>query len=420
MELSEYIQLYFKELWYLTTEMAPYLLLGFLIAGILHVYLPKYKVKKFIGGKNLKASVYASLLGVPLPLCSCGVIPTGVSFYQNGASKGSTVSFLISTPQTGLDSILVTYSLLGLPFAVVRPVIAFITGVFGGVMTNKLVNDDTEKSDGDEPLNADQTLKGLSTSEKLKELYRYAFVEFLNDISKWLIIGLLLAALIAVVVPDDFFGATISNEYAGIFLMLLASVPMYVCATASVPIAAVLMAKGLSPGAALVFLMAGPATNMATIMVIGKAIGKRTLILYLFSIISGSILFALLINEVPLIRDLFTEIPVVKGGHVHMLPHWLGYSSAFLLLLLIINGFIQMRRPKPVVTDPQSDDTVVKVKGMSCSHCELNVEKRLSSFEGVETVSADFKNETVRIKGHKLNVNELNDAINKLGYEVVE
>ncbi|MDR9488660.1 permease, partial [Salibacter sp.] len=123
--------------WELFSEMSPYLVLGFLLAGILHVYFPKDKVNKYLGKRNLKSVINAALVGVPLPLCSCGVIPTGVSFHKNGASKGASVSFLISTPQTGVDSILATYSLMGLPFAVIRPIVALITGITGGLFTNK-------------------------------------------------------------------------------------------------------------------------------------------------------------------------------------------------------------------------------------------------------------------------------------------
>lgn len=131
-----YINNFFQELVMLTNEMSPYIILGFFFAGILHVYIRKERIQKYLGKRDLKSVIYASLLGIPLPLCSCGVIPTGISFYKDGASKGATVSFLISTPQTGIDSILVTYSLLGLPFTIIRPIVAFFTGILGGVITN--------------------------------------------------------------------------------------------------------------------------------------------------------------------------------------------------------------------------------------------------------------------------------------------
>ncbi len=179
---------------------------------------------------------------MPLPLCSCGVIPTGISFYKHGASKASTVSFLISTPQTGVDSIFVTYSMLGLPFAVIRPIVAFITGLFGGVVTKKI-----------DPQRDDQVMQNNESNDempsgifpKIKEMFRYSFLEFLQDISNWLVIGLLIAAFISVIVPDDFFAGRIPNHIVGMIAILIVSIPVYICATASVPVAAVLMLKGL-------------------------------------------------------------------------------------------------------------------------------------------------------------------------------
>jgi uncharacterized membrane protein YraQ (UPF0718 family) len=284
---------YLEALWELTLEMSPYLLLGFLIAGVLYVYFPQEKVIKYLGRNNWKSILNAALIGIPLPLCSCGVIPTGISFFKNGASRGSSVAFLISTPQTGVDSILATYSLLGLPLAIIRPVIALLTGLFGGMVTNSI--------DRRDQFNSKQSKTGkqqmTSGREKISAMMSYAFVEFLQDISKWLIIGLLLAALMAVLIPDGFFTNYLSNEYLSMAIVLLASIPLYVCATGSVPIAAVLLMKGLSPGAAIVFLMAGPATNAATMTVIGNVMGRKTLISYMASIIGGAVFFGILVNE---------------------------------------------------------------------------------------------------------------------------
>ena len=245
MDVMEILGAYLGELVRLVNEMAPYLLLGFLFAGILRVFFPKGIITRYMGQNNFRSVLNASLLGIPMPLCSCGVLPTAIGFYKNGASRGSTISFLISTPQTGVDSILATYSLLGLPFAIIRPVVALLTGVFGGMLG-------TRAELGDEQ----GTLKNQDTVEShersLKELFRYGFVELLQDISKWLIIGILMAALLSVLIPADFFTERISSEYLAMLMMLLASVPLYICATGSIPIAAVLLMKGLSPGAALV------------------------------------------------------------------------------------------------------------------------------------------------------------------------
>ncbi len=234
-----YIQTYLNEFYFLFIEMAPWLLFGFLFAGILHVYMPKGSVQKYMGGKNIKSVIYAALLGIPLPLCSCGVIPTGISFYKEGASKGATVSFLISTPQTGVDSILATYSLLGLPFAILRPIVAVFSGILGGVISN---NGSSAQISQDVK---DEVFPEEKQGNKFKIMLHYAFNEFLMDIAKWLIIGLAIAALISMLLPADFFALYLDNELLSMVIVLAASIPIYVCATGSIPIAADLMMKGL-------------------------------------------------------------------------------------------------------------------------------------------------------------------------------
>ena len=281
---------YVRELARLVNEMAPYLLLGFLFAGILRVVLPRQIITRYMGQNNFRSVFNASLLGVPMPLCSCGVLPAGIGFYRNGASKGPTISFLISTPQTGVDSILATYSLLGLPLAIIRPVVAFVTGLLGGVLANA-----GERNGKEEDAGARRIEENYERS--VKELFRYGFVELIQDISKWLVIGMLVAAFLSVLIPGDFFTSTISSEYLAMLLMIAASVPLYICATGSIPIAAVLLMKGLAPGAALVLLMAGPATNIATMAVIFNTLGKRSLWFYLGTIIGGGLFFVVLVNE---------------------------------------------------------------------------------------------------------------------------
>ena len=333
-----YIKLFFNELISLTNEMSPYLLLGFLFAGILHIYIRKETINKYLGKRNFKSVVLASLFGIPLPLCSCGVIPTGISFYKEGSSKGATVSFLISTPQTGIDSILVTYSLLGLPFAILRPIVALFSGVFGGLLTN-IIDKKRNKMQENPPCSCETNEKQTQSGNKIFTMLKYAFVDFLQDIAKWLIIGLVIAALISVILPDDFFTRYIGYNFLSMLIVLIASIPLYVCATASVPIAAVLILKGLSPGAALVFLMAGPATNAATITVMGKSIGKGTVFSYLVSIIIGAFFFGLLIDNF-LPKDFFVDnIQIMQ--HKDLIPEWIKISSSITLTLLLINGLLK-------------------------------------------------------------------------------
>ena len=433
---------YFTELWILTLEMSPYLLLGFFFAGLLKAVFPKSWIDRYMGKNDFKSVVNASLLGIPLPLCSCGVIPTGISLHKNGASKGASVSFLISTPQTGVDSILVTYSMLGLPFAIIRVIVALITGVIGGLLTNLLPSKDQIK---EAPLDSCKT--EIKEVNRLLTIVRYGFYEFLMDIAKWLIIGLLLAALIAVLIPDNFFTTYLDNRWLSMLIALLASVPLYICATASVPVAAVLMLKGLSPGAALIILMAGPATNIATITVIKKVFGNKTFYTYLGSIIGGAFIFGAIINEL-LPREWFISMASASNTHcttgcedptVGFHPFY--YISAILLIGLIINGyvqkFIQKRKQKGAqVITPQNyvnkpnvakgnftafkpvstNSTTLKVTGMTCSHCKNSVESNVGKLPGVDSVIANPAQNSVVISGKDVDINEVKKVINSLGY----
>jgi uncharacterized protein len=407
--------------------MAPYLLLGFVFAGLLHLLFPKKIVRKYVGQNNLKSVFNAALIGVPLPLCSCGVIPTGISLFRHGASKASTVSFLISTPQTGVDSIFVTYSLLGLPFAIIRPIVAFVTGLLGGMVTKKVdpANSEIIAENND---NGDEMPKGFYP--KIKEMFRYSFIEFLQDISKWLIIGLLIAALIAAVIPDDFFADKLPSNFVGMLIILVISGPVYICATASVSLAAVLMMKGFSPGAALVLLMAGPATNAATITMIGKVLGKKSLFSYLGTIISGALLSGLFIDYFlpPQWFKLSEHFGHVGHNHQEMLPMWLKASSAILLSLLILNGYLQKYlrsrniNMAALATSGSIYDsngiTTIQVSGMTCNHCKENVENSIMSVKGVEEVEVDLTTGIVNIKGKSFDMQKIRSGIIDIGYKI--
>ncbi len=432
-----YINQFFIDFIEILNEMSPYLMLGFLFAGILKVAFPQKFIDKYLGQKNGKSVLYASLLGIPLPLCSCGVIPTGISFYKSGASKGSSVSFLISTPQTGVDSILVTYSLLGLPFAIIRPFIALITGFLGGLLANRFDTDEkaiTEPiedscctTDKDSDCGCDDNCTADTKEKKLAlyTMFKYAFVDFLQDISKWLIIGLLLAAFISVLIPDDFFSSYIGNDFIGMLVILVASIPLYICATSSVPVAAILMMKGISPGAALVFLMAGPATNAATITVLNKVMGKKTMWSYLISIISGALLFGLLIDNV-FPREWFEMSTLHNHMHAHeghwMLPKWLQWGSSILLTLLILNGYLQKYlsgKSEDLTTKNANrvDNKLVIVNGMSCNHCKNSVEKHIGALPNITKAEVNLEQKKLHLIGELIDLKIIKKEIESLGFE---
>ena len=253
----------------LVNEMSPFLLLGFLFAGILHVFVPGVVYSRYLAGHDFRSVFYAALFGVPLPLCSCGVIPTAMGLRKEGASKGATVAFLIATPETGVDSIAATYSLMGLPFAIVRPITAFFTSLMAGQLINTFTkSENADASDKQVEDNSehehchchDKPQADASFSEKIKAVFQYAFVEMMQDIGKWLVVGLVIAGLITVFVPDSFFEIFKGNTLLSMLLVLCIAIPMYICATGSIPIAVALMMKGLTPGAALVLLKIGRAS----------------------------------------------------------------------------------------------------------------------------------------------------------------
>ena len=331
-----------KEVLSLINEMSPYLLLGFFFAGVMHAFIPGMVYNRYLGGKGFKSVFYGALFGVPLPLCSCGVLPTAMSLRKQGASKGATASFLISTPETGVDSIIATYSVLGLPFAVIRPVAAFCNAIMGGWLINKF-------GDKDEVVPVDASAKTCCCHHKqeethhegflgkMREALRFGFVEMIEDIGKWLVIGLVIAGLITVFVPDEFFALFRGNTQLSMLLVLCIAIPMYICATGSIPIAVALMMKGLTPGAALVLLMAGPACNMASILVINKTLGRKSLVLYLVSIITMAILWGHVVDYL-LPAEWFQMALSVGRCCIEESTSWLNRSSTIVLGLLLLNA----------------------------------------------------------------------------------
>jgi len=342
------------DFWATLSEMSPYLLFGFLIAGLLSVWINAEVVQRHLGGAGFWQVFKASLFGVPLPLCSCGVIPVSMSLRKHGASKGATVSFLLSTPQTGVDSILVTYSLMGPIFAVFRPVAAFITGLLGGAIINAIEKHDVTFSEQHEENCTDECCLSENRKNWFIRSMKHGFVSLPADIGRAMLIGILIAALISAIVPEDFFAEALAVSGGGIIAMLVMMVlgiPVYVCATASVPIAVALMAKGLNPGAALVFLMTGPATNAASLSTLGSQVGWRTAIVYLLTV-AGCALGAGFILDAIFRGDLSS----IHHAHGAMLPEWFKGLCAVVLLAVLGYGILHRQRkksPEPEFEQPQ-------------------------------------------------------------------
>lgn len=412
-----------REIFELVNEMSPYLLLGFLLAGLMHAFLPSHLWQRYLGGNSFRSVLNAALFGIPLPLCSCGVIPTAMSLRKEGASRGATVSFLISTPQTGVDSMIATYSLLGLPFALLRPIVALLTALLGGQLVNRFAGmaaDEDALNSVSEKGKAEKKTFG----QKLRIALNYAFVEMMQDIGKWLVVGLVVAGVITVFVPDSFFALFADNSLLSMLLVLLFAIPMYLCATGSIPIAVALMLKGLSPGTALVLLMAGPAANAASLLVVNKVLGRRTLLIYLVSIVLGAMAFGLAIDYF-LPREWFlAPIEQIKACCQDGFSYFNVACSA-LLLLLLVNALIRRFRHggdccHHCAGDAScvADETVMQVRGMTCNHCRSNVERALSSLAGVEHVEVDLSSGRAVVHGHA-DREAMRRAVEDLGFSVV-
>lgn len=453
-----FIEHYWDALIVMLAEMAPYLLLGFFFAGLLRAFVPKTMLKKHLASHDMKSVVKAAALGVPLPLCSCGVIPTTVGLHKEGASKGACTSFLIATPQTGVDSIAATYSLMGLPFAIVRPIAALFTAIFGGWMVNRFESEaphqlppreegckkdeETEHDHCSCGCHHEEASEDASFAAKFLYSMRYAFVEMLQDVGKWLVIGLLIAALITVAVPDEWLAALHDYKLLNMLIVLAIAIPMYVCATGSIPIAVSLMAKGLTPGAALVLLMAGPAVNSASMLVIGKVFGKRTMSLYILSIIIGAVAFGLGIDYFLPAKWFEVSSAMIAGGDcMHCLTAmdwiWIG-----VFVLLLINAFASQHRHSHALEHEHchhdhghdgehchchdhseesecpadAEDVIIyKVDDMHCNHCSANVEKAIRGIPGVETVDIDRIKGIAYVRG-KHDSEAIIKAVSDIGY----
>ena len=385
------------EIWTLLCEMSPYLLLGFLLAGLMHEFIPNRIYTKYLGERSLKSVVLAALFGVPLPLCSCGVIPTAMGIRKEGASKGATISFLIATPQTGVDSIIATYSLMGLPFAIIRPIVALVTAVFGGVLCNSIDTD--QQTPSNSPLRGENKKESLPFRGRFRRVISYAFGEMMEDIGKWLAMGLIVAGIITAAVPDSWFTIFQGNTLYSILFVLVFSIPMYLCATGSIPIALALMLRGLTPGAALVLLMAGPASNAASILVVGKVLGKRSMLVYLIAIITGAVLFGFGIDYL-LPREWFTA-PVAQYEACHEAGISIfSYICTALLLVLLVRALWPWKHHHHHHEDEVLTSCIIyNVEGMNCSHCAENVKQAIAAVEGVEQVEVSLHEGKASIVG---------------------
>ncbi len=386
-------------MWQVWLQLSPWLLLGAAVAGVLHVLLPRdFARRQFRGFSGVGKAV---ALGVPLPLCSCGVIPAGLGLKKDGASDGAAVGFLISTPQTGVDSLLVSASFLGWPFTIFKWVSALVMGLAGGAVTEVLHTEAHDLPAVQEP-EAPRSTMGFFEH----------MVDVIRPIWKWIVFGVVASAAITVWIPPGAMAgwSGMHAALAGLMALLIA-LPLYVCATASVPIAAALIAQGMPTGAALVFLMAGPATNVATIGAVKRAFGNRVLAVYLTTVIVGSVGMAY-------VYDAF--IPFGALGtmlHEHAQPWWAWASALALASLFIYFAIDDARRSWRRRRAVAPAAVTLEVQGLTCNNCVRKLERALRDTEGVTSVTVTLEPSRAVIEG-SVSLSDLETVVRATGYAV--
>lgn len=400
----------------IVNEMSPYILLGFFIAGLLHAFVSPAAMSRHLAGPGWKPVVKAALFGIPLPLCSCGVLPTAVSLRRCGASKGATTSFLIATPQTGVDSIAATFSLLGPAFALIRPVAALAGATVGGCAVSRF---DVEKIE----TKGCTLARGVDDSDgrqsgfwhRMAEAVRYGFVDMVASVGKWLVIGLVVAALITVFVPDSLFVSLSNYPLLAMLAVVAVAVPMYVCATGSIPIALSLMLKGLSPGIAFVLLMAGPAANFASVVILSRTMGRRATFIYVASVVVTAIGFGLAIDLLLPAWWFIPKVTAVAENCHHTFDIFPSICSAILAALLVYSSFKTHRHNHQTINNMKTK--VYKVKGMACPHCRASVEKAVAAVPGVEGVVVNLATGEATVSGTPSET-DIRAAITAAGFDM--
>lgn len=325
--------------WDVTGQMAPYLLFGFLVAGLLSVWISPAWVERHLGSRGPRSVFLAALFGVPLPLCSCGVIPVAASLRRHGAGRGATAAFLLSTPQTGVDSLLVTWGMLGPVIALFRPVAAFVSGAICGLLVDRVGGGEPDPGPAEAGESACAS-PGPVRPWPVRAL-RHGFVVLAGDVNRAVLAGLLVSGLLGALVPPAVLGESVGSGWGAMLGMLALGIPLYVCSTASVPIALALMHAGISPGAALVFLITGPATNAATLATLVRLLGLRAAGVYLASLAATALGAGFLLNgflsRTGLRADCEIHADGLTPGH---------HLAALALLVVLILPFFRRRSKK--------------------------------------------------------------------------
>jgi len=485
--------------WDVVAEMSPYLLFGFLAAGILSVTVPSSWIRKRLSGRGFKPTAWATFAGVPLPLCSCGVIPVAASIRQQGAGKGPTAAFLLATPQTGVDSIAATWALLGPIYAFFRVIVAFITGWAGGILVSLFSDRPTAELITESPKREapkTETLKSLSVGlnvlnaspanlevakpaaahdhshshdhaheeshtcsdsscgchshkqdaskpaqPKWLESLRYAAITLPSDIAWTLILGLVAAGLVTALLDPNVLSPWLGGGIIAMLVMVAVSLPIYVCSTGSIPLALGLIYAGASPGAALVFLIAGPASNLATLGVVWRLLGKSATVIYILVAIVVSISAGLLLDAGIALTG--HSLAVSSQHHHGHTMTWLHHFMGIVLCLLLMYALgrrawhrLEPRlgpqltklfgkgseQPSDVPAESPTDDlasgAVIKISGMTCSHCSSAAREALLNMPSIHHAEVDHRTGVARVSPGPIDLQQAREKLSLLGFKL--
>ena len=400
-------------------EISPYLILGFFFAGLLHTVLGESYVRKHFSKSGMWSTIKAAIFGIPLPVCSCAVIPLAESLRKEGASKSSTMAFLVSTPSSGIDSIMATYALMGPVYALFRPIASFFSGILVGIVTH--FKGDKEAGNLAE-LPAEPEAAGKKTAIRrdlkatIKEIFTYGFNVIPAEIAKSLLIGVIIGGAIAALVPEDFgAGILMGSPILNYVVILLISIPLYVCATGSIPIAAALITKGVLPGAAMALLIAGPATNSVTISFVYKKMGKRVTGYYIFSIIAVAVTAGLLFDA--FFIGHIADIRYNAAGHQGHLPQIIRIACPLIMAYIFINTKYNLNPMRLFRRNTMAGKNIhtITVPDMTCGHCKMKISRSLEQMPELQSLSIDLAGKEVTIESEAQRDLFL-DRIKKEGY----
>ena len=401
-------QAFLNNLWTVTESLGIWFLFGLFIAALLHGFVPASLFQRWLGKNSFLNVIKAAFIGVPMPLCSCGVVPTVIALKKKGASNSSCLSFLVSTPQTGVDSLLVSASFLSWPFAIFKLISAFIIGIVGGGIHHLL-----QKKHDPAALDLAETPPSPHQRPSVKELYDFAVNDLFYNLWKWMLAGIVAAALISTFVSSDFLANSLfADPLYGSIAALFLSIPLYVCATSSVPIAAALVLKGMSPAVAIVFLIAGPATNIATIGLIYKSFGKLFTTVYLASVSIGSIICAVFFSSV-------ISINLPGTVHHHGGNNLIEIIGAVIFALMILSFFLRDFKSWIIAKRSSSNHSItLNVDGMSCQGCVGKIRKAILDSGLGNVVTGDPEAKTLTVSGDDLDQKKITTVITNSGFTV--